>query len=89
LLNALLGRHAAAIANIPTTDRIDRYDWNGYVLLDSAGVDAPIEHEEVPQAQLQRCALIMSVVREGDQDTRDVYGRLSHLLAEGKKSLLC
>jgi GTP-binding protein EngB required for normal cell division len=85
LLNALLGRHAAAIADIPTTDHIDRYDWNGYVLLDSPGVNAPIEHEEVTQGQLQRCDLIMFVIREGDQDTRDVYVRLFQLLAEGKK----
>lgn len=85
LLNALLGRHAAIVDDVPTTDRIDRYDWNGYVLLDSPGVNAPIEHEQVSKRQLARCDLVVFVIREGDQDTRDVYERLFELLGQGKQ----
>lgn len=85
LINALLGRHAAVVDDVPTTDRIDRYDWNGYVLLDSPGVNAPIEHEQVSERQLERCDLVVFVIREGDQDTRDVYVRLFELLGQGKQ----
>ena len=47
LINALLGRDAAVVNDIPTTDKIDKYDWNGFYLLDTPGVNAPITHEEV------------------------------------------
>ena len=42
ILNELLGSDQAKVDDVPTTDRIDRYEWNGYSIVDTPGVDAPI-----------------------------------------------
>ena len=84
LINALLKQERAPIGEVPTTDRVDFYDWNGYRLLDTPGVNAPIEHEKITAAQLERTNAIVVVVREGDQDVNDVYDRLFSMLAQRK-----
>ena len=85
LVNALLGRDAAKVNDIPTTDKIDQYDWDGFHLLDTPGVNAPIEHEEVTEEQVKRSGAMLFVIREGDQDAKDVYERLFDMLKRGKK----
>ena len=45
-------------------------------MLDTPGVNAPIEHEKVTADQLERTNAVVLVVREGDQDAKDVYDRL-------------
>ena len=86
LINALLGKERARVGDIPTTDRVDAYDWNGYRLLDTPGVNAPIKHEQMTAKQLARTKAIMLVVREGDQDAKDVYDRLFSMM-EAKKAV--
>ena len=61
LINALLGEERARVGDIPTTDRVDAYDWNGYRLLDTPGVNAPIKHEQVTAEQLARIKAIVLV----------------------------
>lgn len=85
IINALLGQELAAVEDIPTTDKIDYYDWNGYVLIDSPGVNAPIDHEKVAQTHLERSDLIVFVIRQDDQDAKDVYERMFDLLQAKKK----
>ena len=85
LINALLGRDAAVVNDIPTTDKIDKYDWNGFYLLDTPGVNAPITHEEVTAEQLKRTNAMLFVIREGDQDAKNIYERLFDMLKKGKK----
>ena len=84
LVNLLLGRERARVGDIPTTDRVDIYDWNGYRLLDTPGVNAPIEHEQVAEDQLARTNAVALVVREGDQDAKDVYDRLFSMMKSKK-----
>lgn len=85
MINALLGRELAVVNDIPTTDKIDQYEWQGMYLLDTPGVNAPIEHEEVALEQLERCSTILFIIREGDTDSNDVYERLLLLLEKNKK----
>lgn len=85
LINALLGREAARVNDIPTTDRVDQYDWDGFHLLDTPGINAPIAHERTTEEQLKRSGVMVFVIREGDQDARDVYDRLFNMLKRGKK----
>ena len=84
LINVLLNDARARVGDIPTTERVDTYDWNGYRLLDTPGVNAPIEHEEVTADQLTRTNAVMLVVREGDQDAMDVYDRLFEMMKSEK-----
>lgn len=85
LINVLSGREVAPVADIPKTDKVDRYQWNDYVLLDTPGVNAPIEHDRVTTEQLSRCSVILFVIRDGDMDSKDVYDRLFDLLRKDKK----
>ncbi|HIF9179188.1 TPA: GTPase [Photobacterium damselae] len=84
LVNALLGAESAVVNDIPTTDSIDCYDWNGYHLLDTPGVNAPIEHENTTNEQIKRTSAMLFVIREGDQDAKDVYERLFDMVKQGK-----
>jgi len=85
MINALLSEEKARINDIPTTDKIDKYNWNGFILIDSPGVNAPIEHEEISQAEIERSNLIVFIIRGGDQDTKDIYERMFSFLRENKK----
>lgn len=62
LINALLGREEAAVDDIPKTDCVTAYAWGKYTILDTPGVDAPIDHEDVTKAQLLKADAIIFVV---------------------------
>lgn len=85
LINALLMEEVAATGDVPKTALADRYYWNGCYLLDTPGVNAPIEHEAITQAQIDRSELILFVIRQGDQDVKDVYERMFNMLARNKQ----
>jgi len=85
LINVLLGENRAETGEVPTTDRIDAYHWQGYQLLDSPGVNAPIAHEKTSLVALKQNDLILMVIRQDDQDAKDVYERLFACLQEGKQ----
>ncbi|CAA6819761.1 MAG: Unknown protein [uncultured Thiotrichaceae bacterium] len=84
LINALSGSGVAAIGDIPKTATADRYEWNGCYLLDTPGVNAPIEHEALTSDQVKRSELILFVIRQGDQDVKDVYERMFEMLVDKK-----
>lgn len=88
LLNALVGEEAARVGDIPTTDQVDKYDWEGHVLLDTPGVNAPIEHQQVSEAELERTDLVLFVMRQEDQDSKDSIERLFKLLKAGRPLFL-
>lgn len=85
LINVLLGQEMAVVNDIPTTDTVDCYDWNGYRLLDTPGVNAPIEHEQTTTEQIKRTQVMLFVIREGDQDSKDLYQRLFEMIKLNKK----
>lgn len=88
LINALLGEERAAVRDIPTTATIDRYDFGRLVLVDTPGVNAPMEHEAVTEQALKPTQRVMFVVREGNHDDADQYRRLFRLLEEGRSVLV-
>ena len=85
LVNTLLGKYKAKENGIPTTDSVDIYNWNGFNLLDTPGINAPIEHEDITQEQVKRSGAMLFVIREGDQDAKDIYERLFSMLKQDKK----
>jgi len=84
MINALLMKEVAEIGDIPKTAVANSYLWNDCYLLDTPGVNAPIEHESITEAQIDRSELILFVIRQGDQDVKDVYERMFSMLARGK-----
>lgn len=65
LLNALMGRADAAMADRPQTSEVTEYHWQDYTLLDTPGIDAPIEHEEVTRSALDHSDVVLFVVAAG------------------------
>ena len=85
LVNALLGSEKAPVQDVPTTFQVDRYSWNGLCLLDTPGINAPVEHEQATAEQVKKCGLMLFVIREGDQDVKGIYQRLFSMVQRGKQ----
>lgn len=81
LINALCKEVVAEMADRPMTDQISEYDRGDYYLVDSPGVDAPIEHERVTEEYLDKCHVILYVISsKGLFEDRDNYRRLADLV---------
>jgi tRNA U34 5-carboxymethylaminomethyl modifying GTPase MnmE/TrmE len=89
LINALLGREEAATDDIPLTDKVFAYQWNQYTILDTPGVDAPIEHENVTKEQMLRADAIIFVVDPiGTSEEAKTLSVLMDLQQAGKRVFL-
>jgi GTP-binding protein EngB required for normal cell division len=87
LINALMGEAKAEVADRPMTDKVKDYDWCGYKIWDTPGIDAPKEHEQVTNEQLIKTDVVLMVVSNETFENRYVYEKLA-LLAKQKKPLL-
>ena len=88
LINTILKENRAEIGDIPTTDRVDTYLWNGYKLLDTPGINAPIEHETISKEQLEKSDLVVFVIRKDDEDASSTYKEIFDLLKKEKDVFL-
>jgi GTPase SAR1 family protein len=88
LINTILKKNQAKIGDIPTTDTIDIYSWNNYKLLDTPGINAPIEHENISKEQLEKSDLIVFVIRKDDEDASSTYKEIFDLLKKEKDIFL-
>ena len=63
LLNAIFGeREKAKTSDIPETSIIQAYEYKGYTIYDTPGINAPREHEEVTEEHLKKCELVLFVI---------------------------
>ena len=62
VINALIGKDVAKVADIPTTDNVDLYQWNEYEIADTPGIEAPIEDEMVTEEHLRRADVVLFVM---------------------------
>lgn len=85
LINVLFAEDVAQTGEIPTTDKIELYDWNGIKVIDTPGTNAPIEHENVTAQELKKNDLVIFVLRTGEYDVRDIYKRLVEILESAKE----
>ncbi len=89
LLNAIYGKNIAKTADIPTTDKIDKYEWNGYTLYDSPGLDAPIEHETISNEHLKNCEIIIFVLsNNGTFEEEKIYKEILKIINLNKKMII-
>ena len=85
LLNAMLGEERADMGDTPMTDKVDPYPWRGFTLLDTPGIDAPIEHEEVSRAQLELSDVVLFVLsNDGSFEERKIYEEMCNILSSKK-----
>ncbi|MBN4167415.1 GTPase [Pseudomonas fulva] len=89
LINALLGQELAAVADVPETARVQGYRWGDFEVLDTPGIDAPLEHETITREQLVQSDVVIFVVNPlgvvEEEKTLDV---LLELVLAGKMIFL-
>jgi tRNA U34 5-carboxymethylaminomethyl modifying GTPase MnmE/TrmE len=89
LLNALMGRAEAPMADRPTTAKIDAYQWQGYTLLDTPGIDAPEDDEEKTNTELDRCDVVLFVIATGGAiDEAKTWDTLVRIISRGRRVML-
>ena len=89
LINALIGEDCAAVSSQPETSVVASYTWNGFTLLDTPGIDAPVEHEEISRDQLRRSDVVLFVLSaDAPVEERAPYGEIARLLAGDKRVIL-
>ena len=89
LLNALRGEELASVANRPETDRVTAYEWEGFDILDTPGIDAPQEHEAVTRAQLADADVILFVMDSSSTfEEAMVYDEIIKILAANKRLMI-
>ena len=89
IINELLGSDDARVADAPTTDSVDYYEWNGYKLADTPGVGAPIEHEYVTTEHLKKADVVIFVMStSGSNEKAENYARMKDIVDAGKKVII-
>lgn len=89
IINELIKDDRAAVADRPTTDRIDYFEWNGYLMADTPGVGAPIEHEEITQNHLKKADVVLFVMSSnGSTERKQNYDRMKEIISAGKKVII-
>ena len=81
LVNALMRNQVAEVADRPMTWEIAEYDKGEYVLIDSPGVDAPKEHEQISDGKLRECHVILFVISsKGGFESEANYRKMLELI---------
>lgn len=89
LINALIGEAQAPNGRVPTTNRVMAYRWQGVELLDTPGIDAPPEHEQITEAQLKQSDIVIMVLHSrGATQELESYRTILRLLAQGQQVLV-
>lgn len=82
LINALMKEIVAEMADRPLTDQIAEFDHGDYILVDSPGIDAPIQHEEVTNDFLNKCHIILFVISsKGGFEEKYNYQKMAELIS--------
>lgn len=89
LLNAIMGQELARVADVPTTDTINYYTWQGYRLADTPGVNAPIEHQRVTQEHLRKSDVVIFVMStNGGFEDAFNYNQMAQIINSGKQLII-
>ena len=89
ILNELMGADKAVVQDIPTTDRVDYYEWQGYKIADTPGVMAPKIHEDVTMEHLKKADVVLFVMSTtGSNEKAENYIRMKDIADAGKKIII-
>lgn len=89
LLNELLRDDVAKVADVPTTDHVDYYNWRGYTIADTPGVGAPIEHEEVTNEAIRKADVVLFIMTNaGSFEKKENYVRMKDIVDAGGKVII-
>lgn len=89
-INALLGEERAPMGDVPVTASITDYAWEGHLLSDSPGIDAPIDHEEITDEFIRKeCHAVVFVLPFGGAiEEAATWDRLCSFIQQKKAVLV-
>ncbi len=90
LLNALFGEaEKAKTGDSPETAKVHAYEYNGYTIYDTPGINAPIEHEEVTKEHLSKSEVVLFVMsNDGSLEEEYVYNKISEIVKVNKPIII-
>lgn len=89
ILNELMGKDEASVADRPETHEVTYYEWQGYKFADTPGVGAPKEDEEVTEEHLKKADIVLFVMSTtGSSEKQDNYNRMKTIADSGKKIII-
>lgn len=83
LINTLCRENVAEVSARPQTDRISEYNYNDYILVDSPGVDAPIEHEKITDEYVSKCHILLFVISTKNFESVKNYSKMYDWIKAG------
>lgn len=84
LVNAICRKAVAEVADRPMTYCVAEYDQGKYILIDSPGVNAPVEHEEIADGYINKCHIILFVISsKGIFEDKVNYQKMWELIKKG------
>ena len=90
LINAIFGEsEKAKTGDVPETDKIHPYEYQGFTIYDTPGINAPIEHEEITSDHLKKCELVLFVLsNDGSFEEAIIYDKIGEILQQNKTILI-
>ncbi len=90
LINAIFGEdEKAKTSDIPETDKVTGYTYKGFTIYDTPGINAPIEHELVTHAHLNKTEAVLFVIsNDGSFEEEYIYQRISDIVKMNKPLIL-
>ena len=90
LINALFGKEELAkTGDSPETYAIKDYEYNGFTIYDTPGINAPIEHEDITNEQLKKTELVLFVLsNDGSLEEKYIYQKISDIVEMNKPILI-
>ncbi|MEA1955890.1 MAG: GTPase [Campylobacterota bacterium] len=90
LINALFGKdELAKTGDAPETSTVSAYEYNGYTLYDTPGINAPQEHEHVTNEHLKKCELVLFILsNDGSFEEKYIYEKISEIVKLEKPILI-
>ena len=85
LINVLVGKAVAPVADIPLTETFKSYAWDGIQLIDTPSLEGHYQAQDCIQAHLHQAQQIIFVLREHEVESRSVYNYLIKILSQNKR----
>lgn len=89
LLNAIIGKEVASMADVPETHQVTPYEWNGYKLFDTPGINGPEKDYVLSRSELVKHNIILFLVDDSDSfDSKIVSEEIVQIIESGKPLIL-
>lgn len=85
LINALCRANVAKVGDVPTTQNVQKINWEEYILIDTPGINAQNAHTLVAEGNIGQSDLVLFVLDNSDTfDNAVVYQAILDILKTGK-----